>query len=63
LLWNELLSGIAFYLIIEGLFPFISPKGWKGALFVIGKLKENKLRQFGLLLIFVGLVILYFSRS
>jgi hypothetical protein len=63
LLWDDLLSGIAFYLIIEGLFPFISPKGWKGSLFVIGKLKDHKLRQFGFLLISLGLVILFFSRS
>tara|TARA_A100000164_G_C21852261_1_gene745607 strand:+ start:1173 stop:1364 length:192 start_codon:yes stop_codon:yes gene_type:complete len=63
LLWDDLISGIAFYLIIEGLFPFVSPKGWKGSLIFIGKLNDQKLRRFGFLLIFFGLIILFFIRS
>ncbi len=60
--WSDLLSAFALYLVIEGLFPFISPAKWRQSLAVIARLKEGQLRFFGLLSILSGLLLLLWVR-
>jgi uncharacterized protein len=63
LAWADLLAGLAFYLIIEGLLPFASPRQWRRALSVIARLEDNQLRVFGLAAVIVGLTLLIGVRS
>ena len=61
--WADLLAGLAFYLIFEGLFPFLAPQHWRRSLTAIGELNEGRLRAFGLMAVIAGLVLLYSVRG
>lgn len=61
--WSDLLAGLAFYLIIEGLFPFASPQAWRRGLGAIGSLGDNQLRSFGLAAVIAGLIMLVIIRG
>ena len=61
--WSDLFAGFALYLIIEGLFPFISPSGWRRGLVTIAQFKDQQLRSFGLGVVSAGLFLLYFVRG
>ena len=61
--WADLLAGLAFYLIFEGLFPFLAPQHWRRSLTAIAALNESRLRAFGLAAVIVGLVLLFSVRG
>ena len=61
--WADLLAGFAFYLILEGLLPFASPRGWRRGLGAMSELNDGQLRGFGLAIVIVGLVLLYIVRG
>jgi uncharacterized protein len=63
LAWADLLAGLAFYLIIEGLFPFAVPKAWRRGLAAIAQLEDHHLRSFGLGAVITGLVLLLLIRG
>jgi uncharacterized protein len=55
LLW----SALALVLVFEGLFPFISPGGWRRTFQRLLELNEGQLRFFGLCSILIGLGLLW----
>jgi len=57
--WEGLGVGLAFYLVIEGLMPFLNPKLWKKTLLDALQLPENSLRVFGAISITLGIALLY----
>lgn len=61
--WADLFAGFAFYLILEGLLPFVSPRGWRRGLAAMAELNDGQLRGFGLAIIVAGLVLLFLIRS
>ena len=61
--WADLLAGLAFYLILEGLLPFLSPQRWRRSLAALAALDENRLRMFGLAAVIAGLVLLFSVRG
>ncbi|HEX7080163.1 MAG TPA: DUF2065 domain-containing protein [Gammaproteobacteria bacterium] len=61
--WADLFAGLAFYLILEGLFPFAMPQVWRRGLASLGQLGDNQLRAFGLVVIISGLVLLFIVRG
>jgi len=61
--WSDLFAGIAFYLIIEGLFPFAAPEAWRRGLAGIARLPDPQLRTFGLAIVIAGLAVLFVARS
>jgi uncharacterized protein YjeT (DUF2065 family) len=63
LAWADLLAGLAFYLIFEGLFPFVAPEQWRRSLTVLAGLGDNRLRVFGLAAVAVGLALLFSVRG
>jgi uncharacterized protein len=63
LAWADLLAGLAFYLVLEGLFPFVAPQQWRRGLAGLASLEENRLRLFGLAAVIAGLVLLYIVRG
>lgn len=46
---------MALVLVIEGLFPFVSPGGWRRMFSQILQLSDGQIRFFGLLSILAGL--------
>jgi hypothetical protein len=49
-------QALALMLVIEGLLPFFSPRGWRGMFEKILKLTDGQIRFFGLGSIVAGLV-------
>ena len=50
---------LALVLVIEGLFPFLSPSGWRRMFQQILQLHDGQVRFFGLCSIVAGLVLMW----
>jgi uncharacterized protein YjeT (DUF2065 family) len=55
-------SALALVLVLEGLFPFLSPRGWRQTFLKLLQLRDGQLRFFGLTSILLGLLALWFLR-
>jgi len=60
--WNDLFSAFALMLVIEGILPFISPKGWRNTMLQASQLPDKSLRNIGLSSMVIGVVLLYLMR-
>jgi hypothetical protein len=58
LLW----SALALVLVFEGLFPFLSPTGWRQTFMKLMQMRDGQLRFFGLTSILLGLLTLWWLR-
>jgi hypothetical protein len=56
---NELLIATALLLVIEGVWPFLSPDSFRRALTMIASEGDRPLRVAGLISMLVGVVLLY----
>ncbi|MDV7105683.1 DUF2065 domain-containing protein [Vibrio sp. TH_r3] len=54
---NSIWLAIGLVLIVEGLGPLISPKGWRSMVAQLGEQPDNKLRRIGGCLVVAGMVI------
>ncbi len=61
-MWQELLTALALLLVIEGILPFASPRGFKDMLRLVGEMDEKALRNSGIVSMVVGLLLLYLVR-
>ena len=61
--WEDLLAAFALYLVIEGLLPLVSPRGWKQSIEMIAQLNDGQLRLFGLISMVAGVLLLAFVRG
>jgi uncharacterized protein YjeT (DUF2065 family) len=61
-MWQELLTALALLLVIEGITPFASPRGFRDMLRLIGELDDKALRNSGLISMAAGLLLLYLVR-
>lgn len=61
--WNDFLTGLALYLVLEGILPFLSPEGWRRSMSVIAGLPRRQLRLFGLVSMLAGVALLVFVRG
>jgi uncharacterized protein YjeT (DUF2065 family) len=61
--WGDLLTALALVMIIEGIIPFISPRGYKNTMQQLTAMPESNLRSIGFGLMLVGVVFLYFVRG
>jgi uncharacterized protein YjeT (DUF2065 family) len=52
-------AALALMLVLEGLFPFLSPGGWRQTFQRLLQLRDGQLRFFGLASIAIGLVLLW----
>lgn len=52
------LSALALVLIIEGVLPFLSPKGWRGVFEKVLQLSDGQIRFYGLISMVIGLALL-----
>lgn len=59
---QDLLTGFAIYLVIEGMIPFAGPNLFRQSVVRIAQMDDNSLRLTGLAVATVGLVMLYIVR-
>jgi uncharacterized protein YjeT (DUF2065 family) len=62
-MWQDLLVALALLLVIEGVWPFLSPDGMRRALLMVADQDDRSLRIAGLISMVVGVVLLYLVRS
>lgn len=62
-MWVALLSAIGLLLVIEGVMPFMNPRGFKRALTAVSHTNDRVLRIAGLVSMLVGLAVLYLART
>ena len=54
-----LFSALALVLIIEGILPFVSPKGWRGVFEKVLQLSDGQIRFYGMVSMAIGLLLLW----
>lgn len=60
-MWDDLLLVTGLVLIIEGLMPAISPRGWRNMVGQAARLPDRGLRAGGVALILIGAVIFHLA--
>ncbi len=60
---NELWAALALVMILEGIYPFLHPRGWRDNLRAIFELDDRTLRVIGFFSMMLGLLLLYMVRS
>ncbi|MBP6513958.1 MAG: DUF2065 domain-containing protein [Steroidobacteraceae bacterium] len=60
--WGDLTAAFALYLVIEGVMPFVSPRGMKQAMSVFQRLPDAQLRVAGAAAIAAGIALLWYVR-
>jgi uncharacterized protein YjeT (DUF2065 family) len=58
-MWESIVPALALVLVIEGMLPYLSPKGWRDAMSQAAKLPDNVLRSLGFISMLAGVLILY----
>ncbi len=61
--WTDLLAAFALYLVLEGILPFLSPRGFSHTMRRLAQMPENRLRRMGFGSMLAGVLLLYFVRS
>jgi uncharacterized protein YjeT (DUF2065 family) len=61
-MWESIVPALALVLVIEGMLPFLSPKGWRDAMSQAAKLPDKALRSLGFISMLLGVIILYLIR-
>jgi uncharacterized protein YjeT (DUF2065 family) len=56
---NTFWTALALVLVLEGLFPFMSPSGWRNTFQKLLAMQDGQLRFFGLCSILLGLLLLW----
>jgi uncharacterized protein YjeT (DUF2065 family) len=59
--WDALWAALALVLVIEGLFPFISPGAWRRTFMRLLEMQDGQLRFFGLCSMLLGLVLFWIA--
>ncbi len=62
-MWIELLSAVALLLVIEGLFPFLSPVGFRKRILAMTEMDDRQIRMVSLVSMVAGLLLLYWVRQ
>ncbi len=58
-MWHDLLTAFCLMLILEGIFPFLNPKGWQKVMQSISEYSGGQIRMLGLASMILGLIALY----
>ncbi len=61
--WADLWAALALVLILEGLLPFVSPRGYRNMVEQMATMPEKMLRGVGLGLVLAGVVFLLLVRG
>lgn len=61
-MWESIVPALALVLVLEGILPFLSPKGWREAMSQAAQLSDNTLRILGFCSMLAGVIVLYLVR-
>jgi uncharacterized protein YjeT (DUF2065 family) len=61
-MWQDLLAALALMLVLEGVLPFASPRGFRNLVRSVAETDDKSLRVAGLLTMLAGLALLYLVR-
>ncbi|MDA0679177.1 MAG: DUF2065 domain-containing protein [Proteobacteria bacterium] len=61
-MWQDILTAISLYLIIEGMIPFVGPGVFRKTVQRVAQMDDNGLRLTGLSVASVGIIMLYIVR-
>ena len=61
-MWQNILTAIALYLIIEGMIPFVGPDFFRRTVARLSELNDNHLRMTGLTIMASGVLLLFVVR-
>lgn len=61
--WHDLAVAFALVMVLEGIFPFISPKAWRKMFAEIVTLSNSTVRIMGLISMLAGLLLLFMVKS
>jgi len=61
--WSDFWAALALVMVLEGLIPFVSPRGYKNMVTQMAAMSEQTLRNVGLVLVIMGIVFLYLVRG
>jgi uncharacterized protein YjeT (DUF2065 family) len=62
-MWQDILAALGLVLVIEGIFPFLSPGRVRETLHQMLQMDDRTFRIVGLISMLIGLVVLYFVRG
>ncbi len=60
---TDLWAALALVLVLEGLMPFLSPRGYRETVKKLAEIPDRELRIFGLVSMVLGVVFLYLVRG
>ena len=60
--WQDFGVAVALVLVIEGILPFLTPRGLRQAYIRVAQLPDQQIRTFGLISMISGVVLLYLVR-
>jgi uncharacterized protein YjeT (DUF2065 family) len=55
---NVLWVALGLWLVLEGLFPFLSPSGWRKTFLQLLQLQDGQIRFFGLCCVLAGVLVM-----
>lgn len=62
-MWQDILTAVSLYLIIEGMIPFVGPNFFRKAALKFAELSDNNLRISGITVMATGLLLLFIVRQ
>ncbi len=61
-MWSDLWAALALVLVVEGLLPAISPRGYRQTMIQVTRMDDRSLRSVGLVSMILGALLLYLIR-
>ncbi|MDH5184901.1 MAG: DUF2065 domain-containing protein [Gammaproteobacteria bacterium] len=58
-MWQELWVALALVMVIEGLIPFINPKGYRRMVMMMSIMDDKSLRRTGFVIMVTGAILVY----
>ncbi len=62
-MWNDLLSALALMLVLEGLLPFLSPKGFRDKMLAMLEMNDRQIRFASFTAMLAGVLLLYVVKN
>jgi uncharacterized protein YjeT (DUF2065 family) len=61
-MWDDFGLALALVLVIEGFLPTVNPAGFKRTMRMLTELDERQIRRWGLVLMVIGAVLIYWIK-
>ena len=61
-MWQEILIAVSLLLVLEGILPFLNPRGFRQAMLQAAQMNDRTMRIMGLITMLSGLAMLYWVK-